>query len=160
MRTTSCGWSTRCRLNSFVGAPTVTASGTLPPARDTNTIQSEVTVPDNYTIIIGGLRRKEQTQTSHKIPLIGDIPGAGYLFQDLNKNGHAVTLYFFLRPQILRDDRFLDLKLISDQQVAQTDIHGQWPRNPPATISNLEILGPWDSGTPSPTSASASQPAE
>jgi general secretion pathway protein D len=147
------------QLNSFVSQPTVTLSGTLPPARDTNTVQSEVTVPDNYTIIIGGLRRKAQSQTVRKVPLLGDIPAAGYLFQSLNKAARTVTLYFFLRPQILRDDRFLDLKLISDQQVAQADIHDDWPRNPAVAISNMEAFGSWQNGSAAPDSQPESQPA-
>jgi general secretion pathway protein D len=144
------------QLNSFVGSPTTTVSGTLPPARDTNTVQSEVTVPDNHTIIIGGLQRQLQGQSVRKVPLLGDIPGVGLLFQTLNKTSRTVTLYFFLRPQILRDDRFLDLKLISQQAADRAEIGGQWPRNPAIAISNTETYQSWQIEADS----AASQPAE
>lgn len=148
------------QLNSFVGASTVVNNVTVPPARDTNTIQSEVTVPDNHTIIIGGLRRQVQTETVRKVPLLGDIPGVGLLFQSLTKTNRTVTLFFFLRPQILRDDRFLALKLISQQEADRVDIERQWPRNPAITISNRETYQSWQIETGSRDVAVQSQPSQ
>ncbi len=147
------------QLNSFVGPPSVVSGVTIPPARDTNTVQSEVTVPDNHTIVIGGLQRKRFAEVTRKVPLLGDIPGLGYLFQSLNKTGRTVTLYFFLRPKILRDDRFIDLKMISQYEVDRVDVDAQWPRNPAIVISDLENAVPWQDEVIPVAPGPVSQPA-
>src|SRR5690606_748390 len=52
----------------------------IPPPRQTNTIQSQVTVPDGSMIIVGGLNRTDIRKTVDAIPFLGKIPILGYLF--------------------------------------------------------------------------------
>jgi len=104
-------------LNSFTGAG---AAG-IPPPRQTNTLSSEVTIPDGYTIIVGGLNRRDLAETISKIPLLGDIPLLGYLFSNRTINEVESTLFVFIRPVVLRDDKFEDLKYLSklDRKLAR-----------------------------------------
>ena len=135
------------QLNSFAGPPMQTGEVTIPPPRDTNLVQSEATVPDGHTIIIGGLRRTIDQETIDKVPLLGDVPLLGYLFRNRIRTNTTSTLYVFIRPLILRDDRFRDLKLISDEEVAATDMDRDWPQNPAVAIGSGEHRDPWESPT-------------
>ncbi len=117
-------------LNSFTGD----IGGALPPPRQTNAINSEVTVPDGYAIIVGGLSRKNTSKTVTKIPLLGDIPILGYLFSSHQDNDHRTTLYAFIRPVILRDDQFEDLKYLSDRDLSAADLPVNLPASEPLIL--------------------------
>jgi len=79
-------------------------------------------VPDGYTVIVGGLTTEQESQTTAKIPLLGDIPFAGVLFRSTTRTKNRSTVYAFIKPLVLRDDRFEDLKYISTADLARADI--------------------------------------
>ena len=114
-------------LNSFTGS----GSAGIPPPRQTNTLSSEVTVPDGYGVIVGGLTRRDKSYTDSRLPLLGRIPILKYLFGSYSWTDSQNTLFVFIRPVILRDDRFEDLKYLSDQdrELAQLDpnLPVSWP---------------------------------
>ncbi|MGE4618532.1 MAG: secretin N-terminal domain-containing protein [Planctomycetota bacterium] len=93
-------------VSSFSGAPSST--GALPP-RNTNTISSKVTIPDGGMFIIGGLAQKQAAATASKVPLLGDLPLVGTLFQGKTGSKIRDNLYVFLSAHILEDDRFNSL---------------------------------------------------
>ncbi|GAG00230.1 unnamed protein product, partial [marine sediment metagenome] len=62
-------------VNSFTGEG---AAG-IPPPRQTNEINSKVTIPDGYAVVVGGLTRKDFSSTVSSIPLLGEIPILKYL---------------------------------------------------------------------------------
>jgi len=97
-------------LNSFGEG----GSESAPPPRQTDSIDSEVVVPDGYTVIVGGLKRRDESETVTKIPLLGDIPVLGHLFRHTVTTDATTSLFVFIRPIILRDDQFEDLKYLSD----------------------------------------------
>jgi len=39
----------------------------------------------------------------NKVPVLGDIPGLGYLFRNKNKVDNNAELLIFVTPKILRD---------------------------------------------------------
>lgn len=118
-------------LNSFEGRSS--ASG-VPPPRQTNTISSEVTVPDGYTVVIGGLTRKDLSNTVSKVPFLGDVPLLGLLFSSQTKTSDESTLFVFLQPIILRDDQFSDLKYLSDIDNAKAGGKEQFPTSKPLVM--------------------------
>ncbi|MFT7304824.1 MAG: general secretion pathway protein D [Candidatus Azotimanducaceae bacterium] len=65
------------------------------------TIETTVLVDDQEVIIIGGLIRDKITSTSTKVPLLGDIPGLGFLFRSKNDTMEKQNLLVFLRPTVL-----------------------------------------------------------
>ncbi len=117
-------------LNSFTGE----GSDGIPPPRQTNNISSEVTIPDGYGIIVGGLTRRDTSDTSIRIPLLGDIPILKYAFGIFDEKYAESTLFAFIRVTILRDDDFADLKYLSDRDLALA----QQPPNYPT--SELKIM--------------------
>jgi general secretion pathway protein D len=105
-------------LSSFSGAG---AAG-VPPPRSSNSLSGQVKVPDGYTVIVGGLTTEQESQTTAKIPLLADIPFAGVLFRSTTRTKNRSTVYAFIKPLVLRDDRFEDLKYISTADLARADI--------------------------------------
>jgi type II secretory pathway component GspD/PulD (secretin) len=114
-------------LNSFTG----TGAQGVPPPRQTDTINSKVTVPDGYAVVIGGLTRTDLGQTVSKVPILGDIPGLKYLFSSRSETSARTTLVVFLRPVILRDDRFEDLKYLSAGDLEAAGQPPNLPRSDP-----------------------------
>ena len=118
-------------LNSFTGK----ASNGVPPPRQTNTVNSEVTIPDGYTVVVGGLSRQDNSHTENKIPLLGDIPLVKYLFSSHDWQDSNNTLYVFIRPVILRDDRFEDLKYLSERDLGTAGLPSNLPCVQPLWIN-------------------------
>ena len=101
----------------------------VPPPRFTDTITSHVTIPNGYAIIVGGLRRKDVIRTVSKVPFLGDIPGLKHLFRLQEDKDIERTLFVFIRPLILRDDKFEDLKYLSQLDLELAEL----PPNLPVT---------------------------
>ena len=114
-------------LNAFTGS----GSETLPPPRQTNSVQSKVTIPDGHTIIVGGLTRQDTSQTKAALPWLGDIPWVEYLFSSRSASDKRTTLFMFIRPVILRDDAFLDLKFLSGREQQRAGLPGDYPASEP-----------------------------
>ncbi len=106
----------------------------LPPARQTNSLASEATFPDGYTIVVGGLTRENFTETINRVPLLGSIPGLEYLFSYRTKSDNKTTLFVFIRAVILRDDKFRDLKVISREAGYRAELEEDYPTSEPVEI--------------------------
>lgn len=101
-------------VSSFAGV--TTTAGTLPD-RATNSITSKVTIPDGGLFVIGGLARENENKTVDKVPLLGDLPILGKLFQSRGSNWGRDNLYVFLSAHILDEEDFNILQDISDQAI-------------------------------------------
>ena len=110
-------------LNSFTGE----GSNGIPPPRVTNELSSEITVPDGYGVIIGGLKRHDNSITHAGLPFVKDIPILKYLFGVEDTTSSESTLFAFIRVQILRDDEFQDLKFLSDRDLALAKMQPNYP---------------------------------
>ena len=67
-------------------------------------IKTSVLVDDGGILILGGLIEENVTETESKVPLLGDIPLLGWLFQSSSSAKSKQNLMVFLRPSILRDE--------------------------------------------------------
>ncbi len=114
-------------LSSFTGQGT----NGLPPPSQKNTVDSTVTIPDGYTIVVGGLTVKNLRKTVQSIPILGDIPVIKYLFGARTRTDTDTTLFVFIKPVILRDDRFEDLKYISEGKRVEMGLPGNYPTSEP-----------------------------
>jgi general secretion pathway protein D len=91
----------------------------VPPPRQRRRITSYVTVPDATTVVIGGLKTSESSKSVSKIPLLGDIPLLGEFFKSQRAVERRTNLYIFLRPRILKDANFADMREESRQRLQQ-----------------------------------------
>lgn len=66
-------------------------------------IESTVLVDDGRIIVLGGLISDTTQDGVDKVPLLGDIPGFGYLFKYEKRKRLKTNLMVFLRPYVLRD---------------------------------------------------------
>lgn len=117
-------------LNSFTG----TGSEGIPPPRQTNKVESEVTIPDGYTIIVGGLNRKNVTSDIDSVPFLDRIPLLKHLFSNQRDEDSISTLFVFIRPVILRDDRFADLKFHSERDLTSAGMPSNYPVSEPMVV--------------------------
>ncbi len=62
--------------------------------------QTRVAIRNGQTIVIGGLMEDRMTDTINKVPLIGDIPHIGHLFQRSIKTKVKTELLIFLTPHV------------------------------------------------------------
>jgi general secretion pathway protein D len=85
-------------VSSFTGE----AAGGLPSPRITNNLITTVALPNEYTVVMGGLISEEDTVSEIKVPLLGDIPVLGYLFKNKTRRKIKRNLFIFVTPHILR----------------------------------------------------------
>ena len=73
-------------------------------------IKTTVLADDGETIVLGGLIQDDVRRVVRKVPLLGDIPGLGFLFRSTSDTREKRNLIVFLRPSILTDSqRLLEL---------------------------------------------------
>ncbi|MEY2526017.1 MAG: type pilus assembly protein PilQ [Verrucomicrobiota bacterium] len=75
------------------------------PIIDTRTLDSNVLIKSGNTLAIGGLLQDQVTKSRTKVPLIGDVPILGYLFQSRTNERHKRNLLVFVTPTII-DQRY------------------------------------------------------
>lgn len=71
------------------------------PERSTRRANTTVRVRDGETVIIGGLVQQESRKTRTKIPILGDLPLIGPLFQSVSDQETSTELAIFVTPRIL-----------------------------------------------------------
>jgi general secretion pathway protein D len=117
-------------LNSFTGS----GSNGVPPPRQTDSISSKVTVPDGYTVIVGGLTNRNNSVSFNGIPWVEMVPILRDLSSLQTKSFTQTTLFVFLRPVIMKDDKFRDLKYLSDRDIHCAGEQPNYPENCPLLV--------------------------
>ncbi len=85
----------------FVFAGATVAS----PIIDTRSLESNVLIKSGDTLAIGGLLQDEVTKSRTKVPVVGDVPVLGYLFQSRTNIRTKRNLLVFVTPTII-DQRY------------------------------------------------------
>ena len=65
--------------------------------------QTVLTLEDGQMVVIGGLIDENERRTIEKIPLLGDLPIIGPLFQSKSRAKGKTNLVVFIRPTIIRN---------------------------------------------------------
>ncbi|MHC4790769.1 MAG: secretin N-terminal domain-containing protein [Planctomycetota bacterium] len=86
-------------FNVFVERVTLAASNV--PVVDTRKADTRALVKDGHTIVLGGLRKKDVSQQTNKIPLLGDLPLIGGLFRFEGEDTATTELLVFITPRII-----------------------------------------------------------
>ncbi len=134
----------------------------LPPPRSTNSIMTTVALPNEHTVVMGGLISEEETVSEAKVPLLGDLPVLGYLFKNKSRRKIRRNLFIFVTPHILRQRgvSFDDLhkqswiaKMKADELIEAVEVHNAIFKNDPrfkspeeADIARLDISSLVDAG--------------
>ena len=118
-------------LSSFVGE---SADPSIPPPRQQNELASVVTIPDGFTIALGGIELTTEAEAESRLPLIGSIPLLGELAKNRSRSASRQRFYVFIRPTILRATGFEDLRYLSDVQLDEAGLDDGWPVVEPRVI--------------------------
>lgn len=118
-------------LSQFSGSA---ASVNLPPPRQVNSVQSTASIPDGYTVVVGGLEVQSETNTVAQIPVLGSIPIVGTLFKNETNGGTRNRFFVFLRAAVMRGDSLEALRYISDEHLERAAVPSNWPQNRPQVI--------------------------
>jgi general secretion pathway protein D len=88
------------------------------PRITTREILTQVTVPNNETIVLGGLIIDRDTKSVSGVPVLSSIPGLGRLFSRTETEKSRSELLIFIQPSIVSGQNSLD--------VAQDDMNSRY----------------------------------
>ncbi|MEM6980879.1 MAG: secretin N-terminal domain-containing protein [Planctomycetota bacterium] len=106
----------------------------LPPARQIDRVGSSVTIPSGKTVVVGGLKRIGQDNDFIGIPWAERIPIIRELTSRTDDTYRTTSFFLFIRPVVLRDSRFADLRYLSENEANQACIPGDYPTSSPELI--------------------------
>jgi type IV pilus assembly protein PilQ len=70
-------------------------------AINTQEIRTQVLVDNGQTVVLGGIYQQQIINVTSKVPLLGDVPYLGYLFQSNSEKNEKKELLIFVTPKIL-----------------------------------------------------------
>ena len=79
----------------------VEISGFEVPGITTRKVNTEVTLADRQSFMIGGLLNNQETESFEKVPFLGDIPILGKLFQSMTRTRTNSELIVIVTPEIV-----------------------------------------------------------
>ena len=106
-------------------------SDTLPPPKSSQNVSSEITIPDGNTVVIGGLSSTDYGESISRVPILGEIPILEYLLSSRSRSSSETTFFVFIKPLILRDDGFADLKHLTKRDLEAAGLPGDFPVSKP-----------------------------
>jgi len=84
-----------------------TLGGTDSPIISTRQLKTKLAVKNGQSIMMGGLIKKGVTNAESKVPLLGDIPGLGWLFKYGKKSNAKTELLVMITPYVIESDDVL-----------------------------------------------------
>jgi len=93
-------------------------------AKTSRQIVSTVSIPDGHTVAVGGLEFDQNVLTVEKVPLLGDLPLIGFLFQTRVVTHQRQNVFLFVTAKILDDEDFEDYKKLSHEVKMETNKFG------------------------------------
>ncbi len=75
----------------------------LTSVTNTRTITTSVFVEDGDILVLGGLIDDQLRESEQRVPVLGRVPGLGWLFRSRSTTRDKTNLMVFIRPRILRD---------------------------------------------------------
>jgi len=91
-----------------------------PPDKASSEVTTTVFVPDDSTVILGGLVKLNQSKGGSKVPILGDIPLLGGLFRSVDNSDIEKKLYVFLKANVVKpydESRLMDLDKMSREHM-------------------------------------------
>lgn len=80
---------------------TITENRIEMPVFSTRRVNTALTIYDGYTVAVGGLMREDIQNVEDKVPILGDLPLIGRLFQSNSQNHIKSNLIIFVTAQII-----------------------------------------------------------
>lgn len=101
-------------LSNFSGENVQLTEGLSSPVFSKRTVETNVTVRDGETVVVGGLITSRESESENKVPIIGDLPLIGPLARFNSVSTTKTELLVVLTVDVLRTDE--DFRNMSEQQ--------------------------------------------
>jgi general secretion pathway protein D len=82
---------------------------------------TQVLIPSGNTLVMAGLIKDNFNKTLTKVPVLGDLPGLGYLFRSSSKDRRKANLIIFITPTIVTDEDFMPTQTVFLNKKAPVD---------------------------------------
>jgi len=116
---------------------TATIASGAPPAINTQSMTTQVTVPDGGTTVVGGVLFDDERESQDRTPGLASIPLLGNLFKRKGIQRNTNEILFFITPRISRPD-----------YAAQVQV-GTAPKGP-TIIQPVPMGNPLSNSSPTP----------
>jgi len=97
------------------GEGTVGSEDVVGPTLTKTLLRNSIVARDGETVVLGGLFKNQITNTTTKVPLLGDIPVLGWLFKSTSDREEKRSLLIFITPRVVNDSDDLS-RLTRDTQ--------------------------------------------
>lgn len=122
--------------------PTSTVNNTTNPTFKISSIVTSVHVQSGDIIVLGGLSQDGLGTDDEGIPILGNIPGVGRLFQKNIRTRNKRVLMVFIKPIILRNERE-NLQVTAEKYNDTRQYQNDWLRSEEAFVqSDIETVLP------------------
>lgn len=135
------GYQTPPPIPSVTGNLNVVQLPVVLPYFTVRQVVTSVNVWDNQTVVIGGLISSEVQSTKQQVPVIGDLPMVGKLFQSQSKTTEKKNLMIFVTATIV-DPAGNRVHSDDDLPFAQTAVPAQPPGAGKVTETTQKIPPP------------------
>ncbi len=135
------------QTNNSLGG-NVTISGNQVPNIDTQEINTEVTVKNNSTVVIGGLIRDTTEHSGAGLPWLSDIPVLGYLFGATDKAKKREELIIMIQPTVVADD--VDQVTVDNREEAHTLLGPDVINAAAGVVPSMKDTMPWSPNARTP----------
>ena len=71
------------------------------PAINTQELNTQVLVDNGETIVLGGIYQQRTNIDERKVPLLGDLPGVGWMFRTKLRENRKTELLIFVTPKLI-----------------------------------------------------------
>lgn len=95
------GSSVRLKINLKNDSLQNPQNPTLTPVINTSTIENSVIINSDDVLVLGGLMSRSNNDNINKVPILGDFPIVGPLFQQKTTNQQKKNLMVFIKPVII-----------------------------------------------------------
>jgi type IV pilus assembly protein PilQ len=93
------------KITATKNAPDTSILGaTGQPSIRKNEAKTEILLADGETAVIGGILTINRTVTDSRVPLLGSIPGLGWLFKSRNTVDTRGELLIFITPRVVKQE--------------------------------------------------------
>ncbi len=122
------------------------ASGAAIPIINTRKTKTQVSLQDGHTLGIGGLIKDDENQVTDQLPLLGNLPGIGRLFQNKTKEKTRTNLLIFITAKVISaknalPEEIYDPRVLREAKLKRSDVTGYreagdpfLPEDPPAVV--------------------------
>ncbi|MGH7132968.1 MAG: type II secretion system protein GspD [Phycisphaerales bacterium] len=118
-------------ISQFTGKA---ASASVPPPKQVNSVKSIATIPDGYTVVVGGLEVTTDVDGASQVPLLGSIPLFGALFKNQSHSTSKNKFFVFIKAGVVRGGSMEALRYLSDQQASHAALPSDWPKSEPRVV--------------------------